>query len=140
LDGLRFRRGYLIRTWFICDWCDNRFCKRHSIFLFLEAQFGEDAITPIATPKLPVNADHTSSTNGNSEPEDDLMRQKAESQELARLHGLGIPVPGLEIKVDKHVAKVWLEKLEVECANRTFGDRVRSVMERACETVAPLWQ
>ncbi|KAK3725515.1 endoribonuclease ysh1 [Vermiconidia calcicola] len=93
------------------------------LFMFLEAQFGEDAITPIAQPKL------TGET-------DDVAREK----ELARLHQLGIPVPGLEIRVDKMVAKVWLERAEVECGTKSFGDRVRAVVERAMETVAPLWQ
>lgn len=62
-----------------------------------------------------------------------------ESAELDRLHALGIPVPGIEIKVDKHVARVWLENLEVECANAVLRDRVRIVVERAVETVAGLW-
>lgn len=37
------------------------------------------------------------------------------------------------------VAKVWLEDLEVESANRVFGERVRAVVERAVEVTAPLW-
>ena len=64
---------------------------------------------------------------------------EAAAQELKRLHQLGIPVPGIEIVVDKHVARVWLEDLEVECANRTFRDRVQALVDRAVETVAPLW-
>jgi cleavage and polyadenylation specificity factor subunit 3 len=52
---------------------------------------------------------------------------------------MGIPVPGIEIKVDKHVARVWLEDLEVECANPVLRDRIRVVVERAVETVAGLW-
>jgi len=59
--------------------------------------------------------------------------------EIERLLGMGIPVPGVEIKVDKMLAKVWLEDLEVECANKVFGDRVRAVVERAVEVIAPLW-
>jgi cleavage and polyadenylation specificity factor subunit 3 len=35
---------------------------------------------------------------------------------------------------------VWLEKLEVECPNKTVGDRVRAVVERAVGIVAPLWE
>ena len=62
-----------------------------------------------------------------------------EKAELERLHKMGIPVPGVEIKVDKLVAKVWLEDLAVECVNRIFGDRVRAVVERAVEVGAPLW-
>ena len=61
---------------------------------------------------------------------------KAQAAELARLHALGIPVPGLLITVDKSVAKVWLEGLEVECANRSLGERVRAVCERGVEVLS----
>jgi cleavage and polyadenylation specificity factor subunit 3 len=73
--------------------------------------------------------------NGEGEDETDGLQNR----ELERLHALGIPVPGVEIKVDKMVAKVWLEDLEVECGNKVFGERVRAVVERAVEVVAPLW-
>ncbi|KAF7195733.1 Endoribonuclease YSH1 [Pseudocercospora fuligena] len=116
--------------------------RLNRLFMFLEAQFGEESITPIAKPKLPAIEP---TTNGQVDAEeanevDAVDIEKKEANELARLHGLGIPVPGLEIKVDKSVAKVWLERLEVECANKTFGDRVRAVVERAVETIAPIWQ
>ncbi|KAK5703878.1 endoribonuclease ysh1 [Elasticomyces elasticus] len=102
------------------------------LFMFLEAQFGEDAISPVATPRFVASNGHSGGENGEHEG-------KVAALEIARLHDLGIPVPGLEIKVDKHVAKVWLEGLEVECGNKTLGDRVRAVVERACGTLAPLW-
>jgi cleavage and polyadenylation specificity factor subunit 3 len=70
-----------------------------------------------------------------SEPDIEAM----EAAELERLHSLGIPVPGIEIKVDKHVARVWLETLEVECTYPVLRDRVKIVVERAVETVAGLW-
>lgn len=60
-------------------------------------------------------------------------------QELKRLHNLGIPVPGIEIKFDKFVAKVWLEDLDVECANNALRARVKAVVERGLETVSGLW-
>jgi cleavage and polyadenylation specificity factor subunit 3 len=107
--------------------------KLSRLFMFLEAQFGEDATTPIAQPKLPA-------LNGSAEDSDEVENEKAEAAELARLHALGIPVPGVEIKVDNRIVKVWLEDLEVECSNKTLGDRVRAVVERAVETIAPLWQ
>lgn len=107
--------------------------KLNRLFMFLEAQFGEEAITPISQPKLPTEL------NG-AVDEDVVAKEKAIATELARLHDLGIPVPGLEIRVDKMVAEVWLERLEVECANKSFADRVRAVVERAIETVAPLWR
>ncbi|KAH0356738.1 Metallo-hydrolase/oxidoreductase, partial [Aureobasidium melanogenum] len=105
--------------------------------MFLEAQFGEDAITPISKPKLNILDDTSSS-------DDPIAVEKARAQlemaELERLHRAGIPVPGLEIKVDKIVAKVWLETLEVECGMRSMADRIRAVVERAVEVVAPLWE
>ncbi len=107
--------------------------KLNRLFMFLEAQFGEDAITPIAEPKL-------AELNGTADDGDDVSREKASATELARLHTLGIPVPGLQITVDKMVAKVWLEDLEVECANKSFADRVKAVVLRSVETIAPLWQ
>ncbi|KAH0017918.1 Metallo-hydrolase/oxidoreductase, partial [Aureobasidium melanogenum] len=107
------------------------------ICMFLEAQFGEDAITPISRPKLNIPDDTGSS-------DDPIAAEKARAQlemaELERLHRAGIPVPGLEIKVDKIVAKVWLETLEVECGMRSMADRIRAVVERAVEVVAPLWE
>ncbi len=48
-------------------------------------------------------------------------------------------MPGVEITVDRYTARVWLETLEVECEFKTLRDRVKAVVERAVETVAPLW-
>jgi cleavage and polyadenylation specificity factor subunit 3 len=101
--------------------------KLSRLFMFLEAQFGETAIQPIAQPKLPEGAV--------ADMEDSVAVEKAQAVELARLHGLGIPVPGLDITVDKSVAKVWLESLEVECTNRSLGERIRAVCDRACEVL-----
>ena len=126
---------------------EERFSR---LCMFLEAQFGS-AITPIMTPKLHIraakvlkssseDADIKEETLDDISPEDeeaDLLDYEAE--EIERLHSIGIPVPGVEIKVDKHVAKVWLETLEVECQYGVLRDRVKAVVERAVETVAPLW-
>lgn len=112
--------------------------------MFLEEQFGP-SITPIQHPRLPLqklsSTPGTPLDNVKSEPalEDEDDAAELEAQELERLHNLGIPVPGLEIRVDKHIAQVWLETLEVECANKTLKERVKMVVERAVETVAPLW-
>ncbi|KAI2625340.1 beta-lactamase-like protein [Hypomontagnella submonticulosa] len=123
------------------------------LFLFLEAQFGADALAPIATPKLPplvkdkkpkdsedddAASDASMELSDDGEEEEHLLelRQKTE---LERLHKIGIPVPGVSIKVDKMVATVWLEDLEVECAQKAFADRVKAVVERAVEVTAPLW-
>ncbi|KAB5583723.1 beta-lactamase-like protein [Coniochaeta sp. 2T2.1] len=121
--------------------------------MFLEAQFGGDNVAPIADPKLPpvseIEAKQEKRQDGGesdasmevSEDEDEEERRLKERQqvELQRLHRLGIPVPGVSIKVDKMEATVWLEDLEVECKNKVFADRVRAVVERAVEVSAPLW-
>ncbi|KAJ4373296.1 endoribonuclease ysh1 [Neocucurbitaria cava] len=102
------------------------------LFLFLEAQFGEDAVRPITLPR-----NTTSSTTEVSD--DDSAISPEDKQELKRLHNLGIPVPGIEVKFDKWVAKVWLEDLDVECANNALRARVKAVVERGIETVSGLW-
>jgi cleavage and polyadenylation specificity factor subunit 3 len=121
--------------------------------MFLEAQFGGDNVNPIALPKLPpspsssppkqIKADDNASDASMEESEDEEAEEKKlvarRHAELERLHKLGIPVPGVSIKVDKMEATVWLEDLEVECKNKVFADRVRAVVERAVEVGAPLW-
>ncbi|KAJ5490756.1 Endoribonuclease ysh1 [Penicillium diatomitis] len=106
------------------------------LLMMLEAQFGSD-IGPIEKPRVPV--DLAIGTDDTTEANKEERVDDIESAELDRLHALGIPVPGLEIKIDKHVARVWLETLEVECSNAVLRDRVRVVVERAVETVAGLW-
>lgn len=116
------------------------------LLMILEAQFG-DTMTPIERPRV---ASKSSDQNGVSDEEnkhtevdkDDMSEEEianTEADELSRLHALGIPFPGVEIKIDKYVAQVWLEDLEVECAYAVLRDRVRVVLERAVETVASMW-
>ncbi|KAE8355960.1 beta-lactamase-like protein [Aspergillus coremiiformis] len=134
---------------------EERFAR---LLMMLEAQFGSD-ISPIERPRLPSpplangavkndastpmsvknESDAAEQTPNEEVNEDDESLAELEAAELARLHALGIPVPGIEIKVDKHVARVWLEDLEVECANAVMKDRVRVVIERAVETIASMW-
>jgi cleavage and polyadenylation specificity factor subunit 3 len=124
----------------------DRFAR---LCMFLEEQFGEN-IAPIEKPRLSFQPDRKVPTGGGqdskqeadmsddgSEAEGDI--ESAEAAERARLAALGIPVPGLEIRFDKHVAKLWLETLDVECANVVLRDRIKAVVERAIETIAPLW-
>ncbi|GLA64315.1 endoribonuclease ysh1 [Aspergillus tubingensis] len=123
------------------------------LLMMLQAQFGSE-ITAIERPRLPPNSIANGTTDKvdsddkstpvkeeeeeeEEEEEDDLT--ELEAAEISRLHALGIPFPGLEIKVDKHIARIWLEDLEVECANPALRDRVRVVVERAVETVASMW-
>ena len=37
------------------------------------------------------------------------------------------------------VAEIWLETMEIECASKVFAERVRAVVDRSAETVAPFW-
>ena len=120
---------------------EERFSR---LCMFLEAQFGP-LITPITHPRLTIKqAKPETDTNGiKTEPEEDEIGEDEikdlEAEEMERLHSIGIPVPGVEIRVDKSVAKIWLDTLEVECASAVLRDRVKAVVERAVETVAPLW-
>ncbi|GAB1313570.1 endoribonuclease ysh1 [Madurella fahalii] len=134
------------------------------LMMFLEAQFGADNVSPIAEPKLPPltppatppSKQKSSQNKGESDDdggasmdvsedersvdEEQRLLKERQQAELARLHKLGIPVPGVFIKVDKMEATVWLEGLEVESKNKVFADRVRAVVERAVEVTAPLWE
>ncbi|ROT43238.1 Metallo-hydrolase/oxidoreductase [Sodiomyces alkalinus F11] len=81
-------------------------------------------------------------TANDDEAKEQRKREKLERRrraELDRLHKMGIPVPGIRIKVDKMEATVWLEDLEIECSHKAFADRVSRVCERAAEITAPLW-
>ena len=112
--------------------------------MFLEAQFGP-LVTPIAHPKISAKQpEPVIDADGiKNEPDDGYGAEydvaDLEAEEMERLHSIGIPVPGIEIRFDKHVAKIWLETLEVECASPILRERVKAVVERAVETVAPLW-
>lgn len=117
---------------------EERFSR---LCMFLEAQFGPN-IQPITRPKLaPKLTKPAVDADGiKAEPEEEQVDiEDLEAEEMERLQSVGIPVPGVEITVEKHVAKVWLETLEVECGYAILRDRVKAVVERAVETVAPLW-
>jgi cleavage and polyadenylation specificity factor subunit 3 len=107
------------------------------MLMMLEAQFGGDNIGPIERPR--VQTDLALGPQHDGDEINDERFSDIEAAELNRLVTMGIPVPGIEIKVDKHVARVWLEDLEVECGNAVLRDRIRVVVERAIETVAGLW-
>jgi cleavage and polyadenylation specificity factor subunit 3 len=118
------------------------------LLLFLEAQFGEDAVSPIPYPRSsalnPSNATNgTEPSKTNSEAMDEGATHEISAEDkaaLQRLHAQGIPVPGIEIKFDRFVARVWLEDLDVECANNALRARVKAVVERGVETVSGLWR
>lgn len=81
------------------------------VLAFLEAQFGQDYITLLPKPEDPEEA-------------------KALEREL------GVLVPGVEINIDGNIARVWFRDLEVEAKQESMKMRVKSVVERAVETVA----
>jgi cleavage and polyadenylation specificity factor subunit 3 len=112
------------------------------LFLLLEAQFGSDAITPIETlPSLPSTKDKNEE-GSDDEDEDETAQEKEMQKVLERLHTLGIPVPGIEIKLSESPdvkAKVWLEDLRVECSNAIWRGRVENVVREAVEGVKELW-
>ncbi|KAF2997861.1 endoribonuclease ysh1 [Curvularia kusanoi] len=115
------------------------------LLLFLEAQFGEDAVSPIPYPRTSA-LNPANNAASNDTPAPDAMDTGAgeisaeDKAELKRLHNIGIPVPGIEIKFDRFVARVWLETLDVDCANNGLRARVKAVVERGVETVSGLWR
>lgn len=123
---------------------EDRFSR---LLMMLEAQFGSN-IAPIERPRMAFkgvskngdcNTPDQTSKIDEVAYDDNVFKDEAEAAELSRLHALGIPLPGIEIQVDKHVARVWLEDLDVECSYPVLRDRVRVVIERAVETVASMW-
>jgi cleavage and polyadenylation specificity factor subunit 3 len=108
--------------------------------LFLEAQFGADAVSPISLPRNSTSpAPDADAYSVAAAPHVAPELSPEDKAELKRLHNLGIPVPGVQIKFDRYVAKVWLEDLDVECASNPLRARVKAVVERGVETVSGLW-
>ena len=61
-----------------------------------------------------------------------LLERRDVQEELARLHSQGILIPGFEVRCDRHVARVWLEDLTVECeGSKVWRDRVQVVVKNA---------
>ena len=115
--------------------------------MFLEAQFGADNVSPIELPKIQSQPALTKSLKEEKDGEDaseasdeeEGQLELSQRKEIKRLHKIGIPVPGVEIRVGNMAAKVWLEDLEIECPSRVLAERVRAVVDRAVEVSAPLW-
>jgi cleavage and polyadenylation specificity factor subunit 3 len=103
---------------------------------------------PISTPRLlaapkppPPDTDVKPEPGDESADEDedeDEATEQAVAQEMVRLHGLGLPVPGFEIRSDKHVAKLWLETMEIECSHAVLRDKLKLTVERFTEAALPL--
>jgi len=119
---------------------------RHSdrierVLTFLEAQFG-DCVTPLPPGSQPASSSAalppksiaevtttTTTTTADTGAPDEEMDVVQEMREV---------VPGVQIKIDNNiVANVWFENLDVECRNESLKMRVKTVVERAVETVAP---
>ena len=105
------------------------------LLLFLEAQFGADAIEPLAPNNLPTPS---------PEPDATVENAMTDGQEVARRNLLdqlppGVP-PALKIRVAPHEALVWLRDARVECKHVSTRARIQAVVERAMETVAPVWR
>lgn len=84
--------------------------------MFLEAQFG-DCIEPLEPP-----------VTGDTEMEDGDELALEKHRDFS---------PGVKITIDSLVANVYFETLEVECRNESLKMRIKAVVERAVETVAP---
>lgn len=89
--------------------------------MFLEAQFGE-CVTPLEPGARPAN-----------HPKE-ITEEEDEDMNLEKMKQV---VPGVQIKIDSMVANVWFETLDVECRNESLRMRIKTVVERAVETVAP---
>jgi cleavage and polyadenylation specificity factor subunit 3 len=88
--------------------------KLARLFLLLENQFGDEAITPFAL---------------------DDLNMKALSLDGEKKLDTSIE-PGLDISVPPHTARVWLRDLTVESKSAALRQRVQAVLEKAVETVA----
>ncbi|KAI5851085.1 beta-lactamase-like protein [Morchella snyderi] len=92
------------------------------ILMFLEAQFG-DCVTPLPRGSRPENA-----------PKEITNAPEGGDMDLDALNQI---IPGVQIKIDNLVANVWFETLFIECKNESLRMRIKTVVERAVETVAP---
>lgn len=91
--------------------------------MFLEAQFGE-CVTPLEPDARPAHLPR----------EITEVVKEDEDMELEKMKRV---VPGVQIKIDSMIANVWFETLDVECRNESLRMRIKTVVERAVETVAP---
>ncbi|KAL9085694.1 MAG: hypothetical protein Q9159_004571 [Coniocarpon cinnabarinum] len=102
------------------------------LLLFLEAQFGSEGITPLSAADLPSTA--TDTTTKGEVAMTDAMNQSAQTD-----LPVGVP-PALKIAIDANEALVWMATGNVECKHAVTKARVQAVLERAMETVAPVWR
>jgi len=91
--------------------------RLHRLMMFLEAQFG-DCVQPLEPPKL-----------GDVEMVDNDDQVILASERRFS--------PGVKITIDNLVANVYFDTLEIECRHESLKMRVKAVVERAVETIAP---
>ncbi|KAA8907537.1 beta-lactamase-like protein [Sphaerosporella brunnea] len=87
------------------------------LMMFLEAQFG-DCVEPLEPPKLDADMEDSAEA---------LVKREIDYKFC----------PGVKITIDNMVATVPFDTLEVECRNETLKMRVKAIVERAVETIAP---
>ncbi|KAH9835985.1 endoribonuclease YSH1-like [Teratosphaeria destructans] len=92
------------------------------LFVLLESHFGEDALSPVATPRLPLELQGADV--------EAVVKEKAVASELARLHGLGLLVPGVEVRDKGAVGTVWLEGFEVESESKVLRAGIQVVVDK----------
>ena len=104
--------------------------------MFLEAQFGPDAVEPLSAEDL-----SSPQESGTPSGEVKLERGKEVQQDTTAEQQMpdGVP-PAIRITLDKIEATVYLADGRVESKHKQIRDRVQAVVERACETVAPIWR
>jgi cleavage and polyadenylation specificity factor subunit 3 len=86
------------------------------LMMFLEAQFG-DCVQPLEPPKL-----------GDIDMVDNNDQVIASERRFS---------PGVKITIDNLTANVYFDTLEIECRHESLKMRVKAVVERAVETIAP---
>lgn len=96
------------------------------------------AVTQKSLPPPNVNPGVESGADGADDREKEETKEEMIEAARRRLEKMGLTVPGVEIRVDEHVARVWFEGLDVECKLDSLRMRVKTVVERAVEGVAPL--
>ncbi|CAZ83176.1 unnamed protein product [Tuber melanosporum] len=116
---------------------------RHSdrieqVLTFLEAQFG-DCVTPLPPGSQPASSTTLppKSIAETATATTTAVDAGAADGEMDVVQEMRDVVPGVQIKIDNIVANVWFENLDVECRNESLKMRVKTVVERAVETVAP---
>ncbi|PUU73580.1 beta-lactamase-like protein [Tuber borchii] len=118
---------------------------RHSdrierVLTFLEAQFG-DCVTPLPPGSQPASSPAALPPKSIAEATTTataITDAGAPDEEMDVVQEMREVVPGVQIKIDNNiVANVWFENLDVECRNESLKMRVKTVVERAVETVAP---